>query len=132
VPFPARSAAGLYGCGPGWRSGGFRCGSVHAFAGRGAFAATKGRLRRRGSGPVAALAVFVLGPVTFDRSIYIFLLSQFELAGTPLSQQALRNTFIRTYIDDWDQVGRRLREQEISGNLEDTPQGWQLTPRGAS
>jgi hypothetical protein len=77
------------------------------------------------------LAVFVLGPVTFDRSIYIFLLSQFELAGTPLSQQALRNTFIRTYIDGWDQVGRRLREQEISGNLEDTPQGW-LSPRAAA
>jgi hypothetical protein len=86
------------------------------------------------SGAVVAvsllLAAFVLGPVTFDRSISIFLLSQFELVGTPLSQKALRNAFIQTYIDDWDQVGRRLREQEISGNLEHTPQGWQLTPRG--
>jgi len=76
------------------------------------------------------LAIFILGPVTFDRSISIFILSQFELTDAPLSQQALRNAFIRTYIDDWDQVGRRLREQETSGNLERTPQGWQLTARG--
>ncbi|MCI0467421.1 MAG: hypothetical protein L0Y57_10525 [Beijerinckiaceae bacterium] len=76
------------------------------------------------------LAVFIVGPVTFDRSISIFILAQFELADTPLSQQALRNAFIRTYVDDWDQVGRRLREQETSGNLERTPQGWQLTARG--
>jgi hypothetical protein len=86
------------------------------------------------SGAVVAvsllLAAFVLGPVTFDRSISVFILSQFELAGAPLSRQALQNAFIRTYIDDWDQVGRRLREQEISGNLEPTPQGWKLTPRG--
>ena len=77
------------------------------------------------SGAVVAwsllLAVFIMGPVTFDRSISIFILSQFELADTPLSQQALRNAFIRTYIDDWNQVGRRLREQETSGNLERTP-----------
>ncbi|MGH6893268.1 MAG: hypothetical protein ACREEP_13515 [Dongiaceae bacterium] len=76
------------------------------------------------------LAAFVLGPVTADRSLSIFILSQFERAGTPLSQQTARNAIIRTYIDDWDQIGRRLREQEISGNLERTPQGWQLTARG--
>ena len=76
------------------------------------------------------LVIFVLGPVTFDRSISIFLLSQFELADAPLSEQAARDIFLRTYIDDWDQIGRRLREQEISGNLERTPQGWKLTTIG--
>jgi hypothetical protein len=76
------------------------------------------------------LVVFVLGPVTFDRSISIFLLSQFELAGAPLSEQSARDIFLHTYIDDWDQIGRRLREQEISGNLVRTPQGFMLTAQG--
>lgn len=76
------------------------------------------------------LAAFVLGPVTVDRSVSIFILSQFDRAGVPLTQQAARNAFVRNYVDDWDQIGRRLREQEISGNLERTPQGWQLTSQG--
>lgn len=76
------------------------------------------------------LAAFVLGPVTVDRSVSIFILSQFDRAGVPLTQQAARNAFITNYVDDWDQIGRRLREQEISGNHERTPQGWQLTSQG--
>lgn len=76
------------------------------------------------------LTVFVLGPVTFDRSISIFILSQFERADVPLTQEAARNAFTRIYVNEWDQIGRRLHEQEISGNLERTPQGWQLTARG--
>src|SRR5262249_33375063 len=89
-----------------------------------------GHRGRRISVTVAAACYLRSGPVTFDWSISIFILSQFEVAGTPLSQQELRNTFIRTYIDDCDQIDRRLREQEISGNLERTPHGWKLTAQG--
>ena len=75
-------------------------------------------------------AAFVLGPVTVDRSVSVFLLSRFERANGPLSADQARAIFVETYGGSWDQVGRRLREQQASGNLEQTPAGWQLTAQG--
>ena len=77
-------------------------------------------------------AGFVLGPVTVDRSISVFMLSQFDAADHPLSEQETREKFVRIYVGEWDQMARRLREQEISGNLEHTADGWRLTPQGRS
>lgn len=75
-------------------------------------------------------AAFTLGPVTVDRSISVFMLAQFEAAGKPLTVQDMRKRFTRIYVGDWDQMRRRVQEQEISGNLERTPQGWKLTAQG--
>jgi|APMI01.1.fsa_nt_gi hypothetical protein len=76
------------------------------------------------------VAVFTLGPVTVDRSISVFMLSRFEKADRPLSERDMRDAFVATYVDEWRQMGRRLAEQETSGNLERTPEGWRLTARG--
>jgi hypothetical protein len=74
-------------------------------------------------------AGFVLGPVTVDRSISVFMLSRFD-AHSPITERQARDAFVSTYVDDWAQIGRRLREQEVSGNLRQTPQGWEITPQG--
>ncbi|MGO8737618.1 hypothetical protein [Rhodoblastus sp.] len=74
-------------------------------------------------------AAFVLAPVTVDRSISVFMLSRFD-ARSPMTEQQARDAFVSTYVDDWAQIGRRLREQEVSGNLRQTPQGWEITPQG--
>lgn len=76
------------------------------------------------------LAAFVLGPVTVDRSVSVFLLSRFDRADHPLTEQEARDAFVATYVAKWDQVGRRLKEQELSGNLVRTPQGWRMTAQG--
>ncbi|MCB1545444.1 MAG: hypothetical protein KDJ30_14540 [Rhodoblastus sp.] len=76
-------------------------------------------------------SVFVLGPVTVDRSISVFMLSQFESAGKPLTVDDVREKFVKTYVVEWDQMNRRLKEQQVSGNLE--PAGgdaWKLTAQG--
>lgn len=76
-------------------------------------------------------SVFVLGPVTVDRSISVFMLSQFESAGKPLTVDEVRDKFVKTYVVEWDQMNRRLKEQQISGNLEPTGDGgWRLTAQG--
>lgn len=75
-------------------------------------------------------AAFVLGPVTVDRSISVFMLSQFEVADQPLAAHEARDLFVRTYVNEWAQIDRRLDEQRLSGNLEHTPSGWRLTPQG--
>ncbi|HMN71802.1 MAG TPA: hypothetical protein PKA55_08025 [Rhodoblastus sp.] len=76
-------------------------------------------------------SVFVLGPVTVDRSISVFMLSQFESAGKPLTVEEIRDRFVRTYVVDWAQMDRRVKEQQLSGNLEPADGGgWKLTPQG--
>lgn len=76
------------------------------------------------------MAAFVLGPVTVDRSVSVFMLSRFERADHPLTEKEAKSAFVGVYVDAWDQVGRRLKEQELSGNLEQTPQGWRMTAQG--
>ncbi|BDV32800.1 hypothetical protein [Methylocystis iwaonis] len=76
------------------------------------------------------LAAFVLGPITADRSISVFMLSQFDAADRPLTGAEARDAFVRVYVDDWAQIDRRLKEQALSGNLEQGPEGWRLTAQG--
>jgi hypothetical protein len=78
------------------------------------------------------LAAFVVGPVTVDRSISVFMLSQFERADHPLTEKEARDMFVSKYVADWDQIGRRLNEQESSGNLQHSQDGWRLTEQGRS
>lgn len=79
------------------------------------------------------VAFFVVGPVTVDRSISVFMLSRFETApGGAMTEKAARDAFVQTYVDDWRQIARRLEEQETSGNLRRGPDGWRLTPQGQS
>ena len=76
-------------------------------------------------------SIFVLGPVTVDRSISVFMLSQFESAGKPLTIDEVRERFVKTYVVAWDQMNRRVKEQQISGNLEPAEGGgWKLTAQG--
>jgi hypothetical protein len=77
-------------------------------------------------------AAFVLGPITVDRSISVFMLSRFEAADRPLTEQEARDAFVRVYVSDWAQIDRRIREQELSGNLERASSGWRLTPQGGA
>ncbi len=76
-------------------------------------------------------SVFVLGPVTVDRSISVFMLSQFESAGKPLTVEDVKDRFVKTYVVDWAQMDRRVKEQQISGNLAPADGGgWTLTAQG--
>lgn len=75
-------------------------------------------------------AGFVLGPVTVDRSISVFLLSRFEAADHPLTEEEARAAFSNLYVNEWAQIDRRLAEQRLSGNLESGPAGWRLTSQG--
>jgi hypothetical protein len=79
------------------------------------------------------VTAFVLGPVTVDRSVSVFMLSRIEDAPAPPTAEELRQAFTARYLRDWDQVGRRLREQTVSGNVERSPAGqYRLTPQGRS
>ena len=77
------------------------------------------------------LAAFVLGPVTVDRSVSVYMLSR--LAEAPLTADDLGAVFTAEYVGEWDQIGRRLKEQIASRNIEETADGrYRLTAQGRS
>ena len=79
------------------------------------------------------LTFFVLGPVTVDRSMSVFVLSSLAEAQAPLTSEDLKEAFTVRYLGEWDQIGRRLQEQISSGNVDQTPEGsYRLTPQGRS
>jgi hypothetical protein len=88
-------------------------------------------------GAVVALSLnltfFVLGPVTVDRSMSVFMLSRLAEAPAPLTAEDLKAAFTDRYLREWDQISRRLKEQISSGNVDQTPEGsYRLTPQGRS
>ena len=79
------------------------------------------------------LTFFVVGPVTVDRSVSVFMLSRLADAQSPLTADELRQTFAQRYVGEWDQVGRRIQEQIASGNVEQASEDhYRLTAQGES
>jgi hypothetical protein len=79
------------------------------------------------------LTFFVVGPVTVDRSVSVFMLSRLADAQSPLTAGDLRQAFAERYVGEWDQVGRRIQEQIASGNVEQPSEGhYRLTAQGES
>ncbi|MCJ2094865.1 hypothetical protein MKK67_20525 [Methylobacterium sp. J-072] len=77
------------------------------------------------------LSVFVIFPVTVDRSISVFLLGQ--MAAHPeehFSAERARAVFESVYLGEFRQIERRLAEQTASGNLAADGDGYVITPQG--
>jgi hypothetical protein len=78
-----------------------------------------------------ALCLLIVLPVTIDRSISVFVLTQ--MAARPdgtFTPSNVRRLFIDVYVERYQQVERRLKEQEISGNIASTATGFRITPQG--
>ena len=77
------------------------------------------------------LSMFVIFPVTIDRSISVFLLGQ--MAARPeehFSPARARALFESTYLGEFHQIERRLSEQTASGNVAPVGDGYVITPQG--
>lgn len=82
------------------------------------------------AGGIAVCLLIVL-PVTVDRSISVFLLTQ--MAAQPdhaFTPSELRALFVDIYVQRYGQIERRLEEQEVSRNVSRTTEGFQITPQG--
>ncbi|KAA0123832.1 hypothetical protein CIW48_10055 [Methylobacterium sp. P1-11] len=79
------------------------------------------------------LSVFVILPVTVDRSISVFLLGQ--MAAHPeerFSPERARRVFETVYLGAFRQMDRRLAEQQASGNVAPMADGYVITPQGSA
>lgn len=82
------------------------------------------------AGGIAVCLLIVL-PVTIDRSISVFMLTQ--MAAQPdhaFTPSELRTLFVDVYVERYEQIERRLEEQEVSRNVSQTANGFQITPQG--
>ena len=82
------------------------------------------------AGGIAVCLLIVL-PVTIDRSISVFMLTQ--MAAQPdhaFTPSELRGLFIDVYVERYGQIERRLDEQQVSRNVTQTANGFRITPQG--
>ncbi len=70
-------------------------------------------------------------PVTFDRSITMFLLSRIERQDGQLTAPMLEQLFVREYLGDMRQIDRRVAEQTLSGNVRVQQGHIHMTAQGA-
>jgi len=83
---------------------------------------------------IAAFSILMLFhlamPVSIDRSISIFMLSDIAEAPNGLARQQIKDRFITTYIDAYDAFGKRIAEQKAIGNIYEENERYFATGRG--
>ncbi len=77
------------------------------------------------------VSFLVIVPVTVDRSVTVFLLGQLASSEKGMSAQELRQALVTQYVDQYNAVDRRMREQSLSGNVTAESGVYKLTPQGS-
>lgn len=82
------------------------------------------------------LAIFVVFPVTFDRSVTMYLLNRLNTSQSPtcqgLTPQQMEQLFIKEYVKRDQAIARRVKEQSIINILREQNNCVSLTSRGRS
>ncbi|MEJ7927249.1 hypothetical protein WG908_10845 [Sphingobium sp. AN641] len=76
------------------------------------------------------ICFLVIFPVTFDRSITMFLLARIERQDGQLDRKGLEGVFVTEYLDEMQQIDRRIAEQSLSGNIRVSHGRISITPQG--
>jgi hypothetical protein len=76
------------------------------------------------------IAFLIVVPVTVDRSVTVFLLGQIARSPNGISAADLRQALVSTYVDQYNAVDRRMREQSLSGNVIADGEVYKLTAQG--
>lgn len=76
------------------------------------------------------ISFLIVFPVTFDRSITMFLLARIERQDGQLDARGLEQVFVRQYLGDLRQIDRRIAEQSLSGTIRVERGRIHITPQG--
>ncbi len=77
------------------------------------------------------MVLFTLIPVTVERSVSVFMLSYMqENEGEAYTQEEMSEIFIDRYVYDFGAFEKRFNEQIVSGNIEETEDGYVITDSG--
>ena len=77
------------------------------------------------------LSVLVIAPVTVDRSVSIFILGYMAAHdGKTFTTDQIETALRDVYFGELRQVERRMLEQQTSGNVQKTPDGYVISTQG--
>lgn len=76
------------------------------------------------------ISFLIVFPVTFDRSMTMFLLARIERQDGQLDARGLERVYVREYLGDMRQIDRRVAEQSLSGNIRVEQGRIHITPQG--
>lgn len=77
------------------------------------------------------ICFLIVLPVTLDRSISVFMLSEIEQhQNEALDDRRITEIFVRKYVGDMRQMDRRIAEQTASGNITTVDGNIRLTEQG--
>lgn len=77
------------------------------------------------------ICFLIVLPVTLDRSISVFMLTQIEQhQDEALDSQRITDIFVQKYVGDMRQMDRRIAEQTVSGNVTTIDGNIRLTEQG--
>lgn len=76
------------------------------------------------------ISFLIVFPVTFDRSITMFLLARIDRQDGQLDVRGLERVYVREYLGEMRQIDRRIEEQTLSGNIRVVDGRIVLTPQG--
>ena len=77
-------------------------------------------------------ALFILVPVTVERSVTVFMLSYMdENSDKTFTQDSVGDVFTAKYVNDYGAFEKRFNEQIVTGSIKQNPDGtYSITDRG--
>ena len=76
------------------------------------------------------MVLFTLIPVTVERSVSVFTLSYMEENPQAYTVEEMEEVFNEKYVQEFEAFDKRFKEQIVSGNVEETEEGYVLNERG--
>lgn len=76
------------------------------------------------------MVLFTLIPVTVERSVSVFTLSYMEENPQAYTVEEMEEVFNEKYVQEFEAFDKRFKEQIVSGNVEETEDGYVLNERG--
>lgn len=80
------------------------------------------------------MAMFILIPVTVERSVSVFMLSYMdENDSVSYTEDDIKKIFVDKYVDEYGAFEKRFEEQIVTGTIEETSDGkYKITDQGKS
>lgn len=76
------------------------------------------------------MVLFTLIPVTVERSVSVFTLSYMEENPQAYTVEEMEEIFNEKYVQEFQAFDKRFKEQIVSGNVDETEDGFVLNERG--
>ncbi len=77
------------------------------------------------------MVLFILIPVTVERSVSVFMLSYMDSnADYPFTEEEIAEVFEQKYVNEYGAFEKRIKEQRVTGTIDEAKDGYVITDKG--